>query len=153
MSQFYAPDARSAKTCRKSQLRRYTISVSGVDKSDGLVKSLHRDRSVSCGRRRRAAHPTMADHDDRRAVKQRDSPKTLVDYRGFQLRLEFRAASAPPVFHGCLVTWNSRKPPHTRVVEPIECSGGWLSGSLPTSFCSARPAHLLWGLPVYALPA
>jgi hypothetical protein len=39
MSQFYAPDARSAKTCRKSQLRRYTISVSGVDKSDGLVKS------------------------------------------------------------------------------------------------------------------
>ena len=90
MSQFYAPDARSAKTCRKSQLRRYTISVSGVDKSDGLVKSLHRDRSVSCGRRRRAAHPTMADHDDRRAVKQRDNPKTLVDYRGFQLRLEFR---------------------------------------------------------------
>jgi hypothetical protein len=20
----------------------------------------------------------------------------------------------PPVFHGCLVTWNSRKPPHVR---------------------------------------
>jgi hypothetical protein len=39
MSQFYAPDARSAKTCRKSQLRRYTISISGLDKSDGLVKS------------------------------------------------------------------------------------------------------------------
>jgi hypothetical protein len=39
MSQFYAPDARSAKICGKSQLRRYTISISGVDKSDGLVKS------------------------------------------------------------------------------------------------------------------
>ena len=52
-----------------------------------------------------------------RAVKQRDSPKTLVDYRGFRLRVDFRAASAPPVFHGCLVTRNSRKPPHTRVVR------------------------------------
>ena len=153
MSQFYAPDARSAKTCRKSQLRRYTISVSGVDKSDGLVKSLHRDRSVSCGRRRRAAHPTMADHDDRRAVKQRDSPKTPVDYRGFQLRLEFRAASAPPVFHGCLVTWNSRKPPHTRVVRThrvlrwlvirltayllLLCAAGTLAVGI-TSLCFAR---------------
>ena len=39
MSQFYVPDNRSAKTCRKSQLRRDTISVSGVDQSDGLVKS------------------------------------------------------------------------------------------------------------------
>jgi hypothetical protein len=113
MSQFYAPDARSAKTCRKSQLRRYTISISGVDKSDGLVKSYTGIvRSVS-GRRKRAAPPTMADHDDRRAVKQRDSPKTLVDYRG--LRVDSRAASA--VFNGCPVTWNSRKPPHTRVVR------------------------------------
>jgi hypothetical protein len=38
VSQFYVPDDRSAEACRKSQLQRHAISVSGVDKVHGRVK-------------------------------------------------------------------------------------------------------------------